>query len=338
MAVDGRRVGFGPIPLRTAVEAVTGLSLRRCPFLPSVTPLDVNDIDIENDVLIRQSTMNSMQLCPARVGFELHKPEGYVDPFGEALVYGTAVHYLCEQHVLDPSRQRELIMPSVFNAWFKEEILTQYNATMGDIPSAEYKTFRRKVIEAYRMWVLQVYEHAVMPDSKDKTLYVEQGLYVLLGEHEGRRIIAHGTPDLTIKGLRIEDNKTTNAAFKWTQDKADTEIQPTLYLAMHNITHDDHVEDFVYRIYNRKAEDWNSLYTSRSFEAQEAMLRSAYEYGRQIVASVFPPTPVAETRGGKRQRGWYCSPSWCSAWNVCDYKKLVDDDADWEQVVVKSWR
>ncbi len=277
-----------------------------------------------------------MQLCPARIGYEINQPDEVIEVFGEAPVYGSAVHYLCEHHVLDPRNQAKLVKPTAFAQWLNDMLQDNYGASIGDIPEKDYKIFRRKVIEAYRMWVVQVYEHSIKLDIKDREVFVEDGLFLYLGDHEGRRIIAHGTPDLTISGVRMEDNKTTNAAFKWTQEKADSEIQPSLYLAMHNIINNDSITEFVYRIYDRKKEDWNSLPTARTEGEQEAILKVAFEYGKQVAANVFPPTPIIENYG-KRVRGWYCSPKWCGAWNVCEYKGQLNDGTDLQQIAIKSW-
>ena len=313
-----------------------GRRQRRPSILSHVKPLTAEDI-LSEDILVRQSLMNSLQLCPARVGFEINQPEEVIPVFGERPVFGTAVHDCAEHHVLDPKGQAKRIRPAEFGLMMERILEENYDgSSLDDIPEKEYKKFRREVIEAYRLWVMQVYEHFIKADVKERTAHVEVPLYLYLGEHLGRRIIAHGTPDLTIQGLRMEDNKTTFAAFKWTQEKADTEIQPSLYLAMHNIIYNDSITDFVYRIYDRKAEDWDSLHTARTEGEQEAILKVAFEYGKQIAANVFPPTPIVENYG-KRQRGWYCSPKWCGAWNVCSFKGQINDKTDLTEVAVKSW-
>lgn len=256
-----------------------------------------------------------------------------MDAVSEALVFGTAVHYLCERHVLNPNGQSRIIQPAQFNKWCEQILDEQYDWSIDDISPKDYKTFRRKVIEAYRLWVLQVFEHDI---KNQDVLAVEEGMWVVIGEVDTGRVIAHGTADL-VMSTRVEDIKTTNAAFKWTQDKADAEIQPTMYLAMYNATHGTSLTDFKYRVYDRKSEDWNTLETSRSLESQAAMFKTAYEYGKQIAAGAFPATPVVEEYK-KHKRGWYCQPKWCGAWNICDQKQTYDDGTDFTQVVVRSWK
>ncbi len=285
----------------------------------------------ESDVIVRQSTIGSMNLCPARVGYA--EQDGYVEAVSEALVFGTAVHYLCEQHVINPKGQSKIIQPANFNKFMEELLVNEYDWSIKQIGEKAYKTFRRKVIDAYRLWVLQVFEYSIKDED---TLAVEEGLWVHIGDIGDRRVIAHGTPDLVL-GSWMEDNKTTNAAFKWTQEKADAEIQPTLYLAMFNLTHGTSITDFKYRIYDRKKEDWDTLKTSRSLEAQDAMFKTAYQYGVQIAAGAFPATPVVEEYK-KFKRGWYCSPKWCGAWNICDMKQTYDDGTDFTQVAIREWR
>lgn len=256
-----------------------------------------------------------------------------MEPVSEALVFGTGVHYCCENHVANPSGQAALIKPANFNAWMEKILVEQYDWSIDQIPDKDYKKMRRQIIEAYRLWVLQVYEH----DIKGETvLAAEEPLYVHVGDWQDRRIIAHGTPDLVLES-RMEDNKTTNAAFKWTQDKADTEIQPTLYLAMFNLTHGTELTEFKYRVYDRKKEDWETLRTARTVAQQLAALRVAYFYGVQMAAGAFPATPAVEEYR-KHKRGWYCSTKWCGAWNVCDMKSLIDDGTDLTELAVREWR
>ncbi len=247
-------------------------------------------------------------------------------------MFGTVVHEMCDYHV-NHGTALDLIEHDAFDQMVEEILTEKYDWSLSKIPSAKYREFRKSAIDAYRLWVFQVYEHYLVPNLKgNRRFYTEEDLYLQLDDG----IWARGTPDLgTLGGMW--DYKTTSGAFKWNQQKVDTEFQATYYLALHNYTFgsDWWLDSFNFVVYDRKKHDWNVLPTTRTQEQMDASLRIAVEYGRQMKADVYPATPFVEDYG-KVKQGWYCSPRWCTAWNVCEYKQIGTSDPNEEAIV--EWR
>lgn len=312
--------------------------LRPLPSAPNTRPIKPMTLltlgnvpaDIDDAIIVRQSTVNSFQLCPARVGYEM---AGLVEsPVSDALVFGTLTHDLIEQHLVNG---RAKYGPANFDENAATILLEQYNWTIDEIP--HWKQFRRDIVEAYKLWIFQVYEHFLRNEVRGKRkFYVEEDLYYRfgVGKYSGKPIYGRGTPDLAIQP-EMWDFKTTSNSYFWTQEKADTQFQPTYYLALHNANMDWQLQDFKFCVYDRKKHDWNVLSTSRTIEQQQAALRLAEAYGQQMDAEVFPATPFTESYG-KPVQGWYCSTTYCGAWNVCEFKQLGSKDATEEAVI--EWR
>lgn len=302
----------------------------------SLVKLDTPPQDlIDAAIIVRQSTVGSFGLCPARVGYAW---AGLVPPaISEPLVFGTTVHDLIEQHLLNG---RADIKSSSFDELLDSILRDKYEQNEGIefIPKKDYKRFKDEAINAYQLWVFQVYEHSVRAELKgNKRFYAEQDLYKNLGisRFNGVPILGRGTPDL-VTTHSFWDWKTTNGAFKWNQQKADTEFQATYYLALHNDQgyRDWYLDTFKFAVFDRKKSDWNVLSTTRTQEQMDAAFTLAMAYGEQIDSGVFPATPFVENYG-KMQQGWYCSPKYCGAWDVCEFKGIGLKDST--QEVEVTW-
>lgn len=279
----------------------------------------------EDAIIVRQSTIGSMELCPARVGYEMQGLS--IQPTGDAITFGQVVHSLCEDHLLNGPQP---VQPKHLDERIERILVEQYDWDISRVKN--YKQYRRNVVEAYRLWTFQVYEHFLADEIKgNRRFYVEQDLYWRFSD----RVWGRGTPDLATK-YSMWDFKTTNAAFKWNQEKADTNFQATYYLALHNLTFgkDWQLDKFRFVVYDRKNNDWNVLDTSRTKEQMASALLIAEQYGYQIQAGVFPATPFKEEYG-KVKQGWYCSAKWCGAWNACAYKGIGQRDTSEE--AVREW-
>lgn len=261
-----------------------------------------------------------MQLCPARVGYA--ETDGFLPALSEALVFGTCVHGMAEYHLLNGKKADT--KPNAFDEWMEGILNEEYQYSIEQIPDKEWKTFRRKAIEAYRLWVFQVYDHWLKPELSDEMFYVEADLITPIHELEdGRIIYLKGTPDLTLIGNRIVDFKTTNSR-GWNQAKADYSIQASLYLWLHNQLFDEPLDTFDFHVYMRSKTDWNRYETKRTDPIMESAVHTAIQYGKQIATGVYPATMV-DSDYGKLKRGWWCSAKYCGAWNICEHKFLNDD-------------
>jgi len=70
--------------------------------------------------------------------------------------------------------------------------------------------------------------------------------------------------------------------------------------------------------------EWTLHKTSRNQAHVDSYLRKVWAIAKSIDAQAFPFRPWSETFGNV-SRGWWCSPKYCSAWNICEGKHLPDD-------------
>lgn len=285
-------------------------------------PYEMPEYDESQDTLIRQSTIGQMQLCPGRVKWVDH-PE-HLDMLSEPLVFGTCVHEIIANHLLEGKLQEKMLLS--MDVWIEQLLVDDYDWTLKKVPLV--RDFFSEIAVAYRSWVTHV-EPTL--DSK-QIIAVEQRQLMYLGEGNSGNIFLHGTADLVFSNL-LMDWKTSRRA--WKQQKADFSIQASLYMPLHKQTLEVSIQEFWFWVFNRGAGVWSLLKTKRSTDQIDAALATALEYGRQIEAKAFPCTPVPEASFNK-QRGWYCKPKFCSAWNVCD-SKFMNDGINEKEIAVRSW-
>jgi len=278
--------------------------------------------DEEAHVLVRQSTIGQLQLCGKRV--ELAGSDGYLEPVSEPLVFGTCVHYLAEQDLLAGEPRLDLL--TNMNEWIEEILVTEYDWTLAQVPNV--RNFFDEIAGAYRLW-----RTTVRPTFRKEPLGVELKMELPLGEGRDKQIYLQGTCDVLFPS-RLVDFKTSRSP--WLQDKADVSIQASLYMALAKQTFDIEVKRMTFWNYARGKREWIPLHTARTVKQIDAALLSAYEYGLQMEAGIYPATPVPESSFNKK-RGWYCSPQFCGAWNICPAKYLADD-RDEKTVAIRSWK
>lgn len=283
--------------------------------------MDFAPYDEEQDTLVRQSTIGQMQLCPKRV--ELDGEPGYLDAVSEQLVFGQCVHYLAEQDLSAGEPRLDLL--ANMHEWVETILHEQYDWTLAQVPNT--RDFFDEVSGAYRLW-----RTVVHPSLKGSPLAVEGTMTLYVGDGRDTRIVLQGTADV-IYASRLMDWKTSRSP--WSQAKADVSIQASLYMALAKQEYGIEAKKFRFWNYARQRREWNYLDTERTVAQIDAALLSAYEYGKQIEAGVFPATPVPEASFQKK-RGWYCSPRFCGAWNICP-SKYMNDDVNEKVLAIRSW-
>lgn len=285
-------------------------------------PYEMPEYDESQDTLIRQSTIGQMQLCPGRVKWVDH-PE-HLDMLSEPLVFGTCVHEIIANHLLEGKLQEKMLLS--MDVWIEQLLVDDYDWTLKKVPLV--RDFFSEIAVAYRSWVT----HVEPTLDSEQIIAVEQRQLMYLGEGNSGNIFLHGTADLVFSNL-LMDWKTSRRA--WKQQKADFSIQASLYMPLHKQTLEVSIQEFWFWVFNRGAGVWSLLKTKRSTDQINAALATALEYGRQIEAKAFPCTPVPEASFNK-QRGWYCKPKFCSAWNVCD-SKFMNDGINEKEIAVRTW-
>lgn len=289
--------------------------------------LPTYDEPLDTDLLIRQSTIESMMLCPTKVGLSLH-PD-YDSTPSEAMFFGTVIHATIEWRLLNGPH---LCLSSP--AWVTEFIrglATDDGFNLDDVATAtQIKTMADQAIVAYQTWEQQWW---AFKGPAMKPLAIEQRLIRPLGTlPNGRAVWVHGTPDVLHQPGMV-DWKTAGRG--WELGRATTRIQTPTYLWLGETIRGVREGIGEYIVYDRSRQEWSVHPVPVTEDTIQAALRTLWEYSRMIDAQVFPPTPNTPT--GRPGRGWWCSVTYCNAWNLCPYKALVADDRNLVEVRISSW-
>jgi hypothetical protein len=287
----------------------------------------VHDEPQEDDVLIRPSSVTSMGLCPARVGYSL--TEGYNPLPSEAMSFGTLEHAILERRLTgDPfvmSRQ------TVGDLW-RELIRDENGIELDELaPRDLIDSSVDEAIAAAFLW-----EEDVLPQLGEPVI-VEEVLWRPLGVlPDGRAVWLHGTPDLVTEGPLGHDWKTAGTG--WKESRRLFEAQPSAYpwLAAPRLGVEAHEIAFVFWVYDRKNSEWQPHKTSRTRAEIDSWLKVAWMRGKQIAYGAFPATTY-DSQWGNYSRGWWCSPRFCAAWDICQFKHLADD-VDETETIEKGWQ
>lgn len=277
--------------------------------------------DAENDTIIRQSTIGQLMLCEMRVGYR--DTEGYLEPVGEKLSFGTFVHHLIEQHLILEDEPTELLVQM---DWVNEILVDDYDWSIDQVddPVGLFS----EIAVAYRTWQKQI-----LPKLKlDELVAVEETMFLYLGEGNKGNIFLQGSPDAVFQD-HLRDWKTAGRG--WKKEKADVSIQASLYPALAKQTHDLKARKFTFDVYDRSKSVWTSFPVMRRVADIDSALKTAYAAGLKVESGLYTAQPVPEASFNKK-RGWYCSTKFCPAWNVCEYKYLADGINE-KTVAIRSW-
>jgi hypothetical protein len=279
--------------------------------------------DPDSDIFVRQSTIGQLQLCGGRVGYETH--DGYLSALSEPLVFGTCLHYILGEDILSGNEQQDKLLQSMGD-WIEEILVTDYDWSLDQVPNVHL--FFSELGSAYRLWRTNV-----LPHLTGELLWAEEEMLLPLGDGREKAIVLRGTPD-AIYSDQVVDWKTAGRG--WKQEKADVSIQASLYMALAKQKLNKSIRNATFWVFNRQSGKWERHQTDRTIPQIDAALRTAHQYGLQLEAEVFPCTPVPESSFNKK-RGWYCSPKFCGAWNVCE-AKYMNDGVNENVVAERKWQ
>lgn len=288
---------------------------------------------------IRPSTIQSQQLCPGRTMLTEHPDFDHVP--NEALAFGSLVHWRIGEHLISPDQTVS------FNAMVLAlDAIIQSDAGLELTSIASPKAVRTVVsqaFDAYEAWVKDV-----MPHLPKRYPAIETPMRSLLyteteagNEHE---VWLTGTPDAVyVDGTAavIYDWKTAGKA--WDSKKYEAQIQPLGYRELAStiggVAGPESI-GFYFGIYDRSADLWHVQLTgTEDLASRMAAFRIQAIASAYLAASEFP----FFTPGGQafhKTRGWHCSPRYCSAWQACKGKYLINDgNADAEPLTFdeKGW-
>ena len=262
-------------------------------------------------VIVRQSTANNLEFCPAREGYKTH-PD-WKELVSEPAVFGTLQHSLIERRLHGETVEEILYsniqqhVDDVVNACFLDAGQTT-DGKMADGLLAE-------TIRAFTAWTKTTAKLDFTP------LLIEETLEATVLETDDYQVVLRGTPDLFTQCPTGYDWKTSGRA--WKEGKAANSIQAPLYVWLVEQKYGVRARQFTFVVYNRAKGEWTLQDTYPSDGFIESALARVGEYGRMIAAGVYPATPLTYAYG-KPSRGWYCSEKWCGAWDFCKYKNLAD--------------
>lgn len=275
----------------------------------------------DDDIIIRQSTLNSWLLCPGRVYHSVD--DGFDRTPSEPMLFGTLVHAMIEAHLLGDS-------PPIGSLLNEAEANDGFSLDDYATPEAIEYMFDG-VQMAFDDWQEQVEPR--LPD--EEPTYIEQKFQRPLAEvGDGRVIWVQGTPDLAYSD-RIYDWKTAGRGWKLNnndQSKGSFNAQAPTYLWLDGRG----LRTFTFWVYDRSKGVWGEYITQWDSEQLLLNLKNLEGIGRAIAAGVVYYTPTSDNFG-KVQRGWHCSPKYCGAWNICPGKNSIADGADLEVLIGNPW-
>ena len=256
--------------------------------------------------LIRQSDIGQMQLCPTRL--QLKEKEGYSDFLSEPLLFGSVVHAAIE-HLMSGSA-----MLAVLDQQWIDTAIAVCEEERGNNTFVEAAFY-----DALRECVMQ-WDANVRPLLNTDTHNQEQLLFAPLDD---TNFWLRGTPDIFwLSGPEAIDWKTAGRG--WKAEKAQNILQAPLYTHLIEQNYGLFVAEWTFWVYNRSKKLWEAFPRFVDRQQVECAVQTALQYSRQIVADVFPATPVPYGSFTDK-RGWYCSPRFCAAWNICDMKGVLGD-------------
>ena len=274
----------------------------------------------KKDVIIRQSTIESMSLCPARVGYSVE--DGFDPTPSEPMAFGSLVHQLIENTLVNGGRGLHANVPYIKDTLV--DVLKSDGFDIHDLTNEHH--IHNMALEARDALVAWEEQWWMPYGSKRTQIAVEVKIVKPLGMlTKNCAVWVQGTPDF-VHAHGIDDWKTAGRG--WNAGKGDARIQGELYTWLEFETFQDVLQrsdavPFTYVVYNRATRKWDPWVIEVTADSISSALFTAWEWAKQIRHKVFPPTPASAA--GRPGRGWWCSAAYCSAWNICDFKHMIQD-------------
>jgi hypothetical protein len=253
-----------------------------------------------------------MMLCPARA--QLKRLQDELTRPAEALVFGSLVHAMIEEKLLDsPVEDRHGMLARI---WEEDTDGSDLGAFV--ILSRQDQLIA-EAEEAFGQWLRQVLPF--LPSSEG---LVERRMCSQIGVHpvDNEAVTMCGTPDVVYPDEHlIVDWKTAGRG--WDKQKMESQVQPLAYnVLVYDNVDSSQTYDFVYYVYNRQKGNWKKHdYGKPSLVAIDAFVEQAF--GMAVLLYSEPVyTPAGQ---GRTSRGWHCSPKYCDVWGDCTGRYLVKD-------------
>lgn len=291
---------------------------------------------LPGDVIVRQSSIGSWQLCPGRVGHSTD--EGFIATPSAAMYRGTLAHAVIAAALLSPEGPMNSMPDRATVLALMDAIAPEQGGFHpNQVASAgQVDLLIDEIQDAYVSWYSTVYEPRI---AHETLVAVERKLFLPLGTaHHDNVVWLQGTPDAVMQA-GVFDWKTGGRSWAVNKEglsKGSFGPQAPLYLALANHNLGTALQDFTFCVYAVEDRQWQFFPTRWDEHSIEAALLNALMVGRSIGAEAFPYTPFV-SEFGKVKRGWHCSPTYCGAWNICPGKRMIEDGYDTEQVATAGW-
>lgn len=235
------------------------------------------------------SSISTYLLCPR--SWRFHYVDKIKTPTSPSLVFGSAFHNAVEQHLTT----RDPIIDLWHQAWADQLEKEQAIDWGEDTPETLCNDGVRMLSHPDAIDVLA----RIQPKSIE-TKVVLDVLNV--------PVPIIGYVDLIEQDFVPADIKTSNKS--WSEDRANTEMQPTFYLAAIMQSGPNFNRDLKFRYYifvKTKMPKIQVIETTRTPADLFWLLEMIEDVWQGIEREVFPPNPGT----------WKCAPKWCDYWDRC---------------------
>lgn len=237
----------------------------------------------------------------------------YVDkvkvPAAANLVFGSAFHNTIEHYLTDKHSGQQADLPALWHeSWqaVQEQEIAWNGATPQELADQGQNMITAKIdVEGVKFANLAAFLDTLSPKLNDNsdTLRMEERVTLTV---PGLDVPVIGYIDMVSADGVPCDFKT--AARIWEAGKADTELQPTFYLAALNQA-GWAVFNFRYYVFTKaKTPKVQVIQTTRTASDMFWLLSALAETWQAIQAGVYPPTGVGS---------WKCTPEYCDYWKQC---------------------
>ncbi len=229
--------------------------------------------------------------------YQGHYKQGFTNPTGEALVFGTVAHHVMEQFVADKTINMEEMWGV---AWEAERDKTAFKGIIWDETPEDTYAIGQRLFKSDEVYDVLM---DIMPKKTPEGVMIERYIEWKL---EDMPLIIGYIDCVASDGVPI-DFKT--AGRMWPADKAAKELQPLFYLAaLEQLGEHDH--DFKFRhvvVTKTKTPKIVVFESQRSPQEIEFMELLARRVWQGISSGYFLPNPTS----------FMCSPKYCGTWMEC---------------------
>jgi len=251
---------------------------------------------------LSQTMLNQWARCPEQ--FRRRWIEGETIPPGIAARVGTGLHKGAEVNhrakiVTGKDEPLSVIQDAARDGYVKA-IQHGVFLTQEEVPSAK-KLLSEGVDSTVRL--AKLYRESLAP--KVRPILIEKTVYLV---EPSLPVPFRGVIDVVSEGGWLLDIKSADK--KWTESRAENDIQATLYGELVRSETGKHPNRISFEIFTKLKGEHQSLETTRTPEDYRQLISRARLMLASIEAGIFPPATPGMS---------LCSRNWCGYWHSCPY-------------------